>query len=123
MGLQTNRQVREAKLKKREAKAAKKRNEGTRKVIVRFLIVCEGEKTEPNYFEKLVDSRHSKVREVKIEGKGCSTCKLIQEALRIKQDIEATEPWKFDHVWVVFDKDDNKDFNKAIRDAKHKGIY
>ena len=51
MGLLPKYKIEELKREKREAKAAKKRKENTRSEIVRFLIVCEGSRTEPNYFK------------------------------------------------------------------------
>ena len=51
MGLLPKYKIEELKREKREAKAAKKRKENTRLKIVRFLIVCEGSRTEPNYFQ------------------------------------------------------------------------
>ncbi len=49
------------KREKREAKAAKKRKVATREKIVRFLVVCEDERTGPNYFRELVRNRYSEV--------------------------------------------------------------
>ena len=57
MGLLPKYKIEELKREKREAKAAKKRKENTRSKIVRFLIVCEGLRTEPNYFLALVRDR------------------------------------------------------------------
>ena len=50
MGLLPKYKIEELKRAKREAKAAKKRKENTRSKIVRFLIVCEGSRTEPIIF-------------------------------------------------------------------------
>jgi hypothetical protein len=66
MGLLPKSKVEQLKREKREAKAAKKRKENTRSKIVRFLIVCEGERTEPNYFKALVNDKYSEVREEEI---------------------------------------------------------
>lgn len=98
------------------------RKQGTRAQIVRFLIVCEGEKTEPNYFKAFIDNRRSEVKEVNVKGCGCSTCQLINEAKKIREKLEHERPVSFDRVWLVFDKDEFKDFNKAIVDAKKEGM-
>lgn len=98
------------------------RKQGTRDQIVRFLIVCEGEKTEPNYFKAFIDNRRSEVKEVNVKGCGCSTCQLINEAKKIREKLERERPVSFDRVWLVFDKDEFKDFNKAIEDAKKEGM-
>lgn len=80
----------------------------------RFLIVCEGEKTEPNYFRKF----RVPVLVIQVEGLGVNTLSLVQETiiLRTKDD--------YDQVWCVFDKDDfpDKNFNEAITLAKRNGI-
>lgn len=97
------------------------REQGTRGKIVRFLIVCEGEKTEPNYFKAFTE-RWSEVKEIKVTGCGCSTCQLIIEAKKLREKLERERMVPFDRVWLVFDKDDFKDFNKAIADAKKEGM-
>lgn len=102
----------------RESLAGKGRKQGTRDQIVRFLIVCEGKKTEPNYFKAFIDNRRSEVKEVNVKGCGCSTCQLINEAKKIQEKLEHERQVSFDRVWLVFDKDEFKDFNKAIAEAK-----
>ncbi|WP_314809126.1 RloB family protein [Segatella oris] len=108
--------------KKRGPLVNSERKQGTRAQIVRFLIVCEGEKTEPNYFRAFIDNRRSEVKEVNVKGCGCSTCQLINEAKKIREKLEHERPVSFDRVWLVFDKDEFKDFNKAIEDAKKEGM-
>jgi hypothetical protein len=83
--------------------------------------VCEGEKTEPNYFRAFIE-RWSEVKEIKVAGCGCSTCQLIIEAKKLREKLEHERQVSFDRVWLVFDKDDFKDFNKAIADAKKEGM-
>lgn len=114
--------IEQLKREKREAKAAKKRKVATRERIVRFLIVCEGERTEPNYFRELVKDRYSEVRSEDIVGEGRSTCALVKKTEEIKERIEHQRQLKFDRVWVVFDKDDFNDFNEAIALAEKKGF-
>ncbi len=98
------------------AKASLVRSVGKRQKIVRFLIVCEGEKTEPNYFKAIIkDPKYSSVLNVKLEGAGKSTTSLIKEAKKIKDRIEYANQLLFDSVWVVFDEDDKTDFNEAVR--------
>lgn len=118
MGLLPKYEIEELKREKREAKAAKKRKENTRSKIVRFLIVCEGERTEPNYFQALVKDQYSEVRDEKIVGEGRSTCALVKRTLQIKEELERKRELLFDRIWVVFDKDDFNDFNEAIKLAE-----
>ena len=88
----------------------------------RFLIVCEGEKTEPNYFNSF---RLPGLIHVHAEGFGVSPPQLVEVALEMKQDSSRRrghEP--FDQIWCVFDRDDwlASDFNSAIRQAENKGL-
>lgn len=86
----------------------------------RFLIVCEGEKTEPNYFEKFpVD----KLVHIKIKGCGKHTIFLVEEAIQIRD--KAPTKRAFDETWVVFDRDsfDRSDFDDALQLAKREKIY
>lgn len=120
MGQLPKSKIEQLKREKREAKAAKKRKVATREKIVRFLIVCEGERTEPNYFKELVKDRFSEVRSEEIVGEGRSTCALVKKTDEIRERLERQRQLRFDRVWVVFDKDDFNDFNDAIELAKRK---
>lgn len=122
MGQLPKSKIEQLKREKREAKAAKKRKVATREKIVRFLIVCEGERTEPNYFRELVKDRYSEVRSEDIVGEGRSTCALVKKAEEIRDRLEHQRQLKFDRVWVVFDKDDFNDFNEAIALAEKNGF-
>lgn len=121
MGQLPKSKIEKLKQEKRQAKAAKKRKVATRKKIVRFLIVCEGERTEPNYFKELVKDKYSEVRSEEIIGEGRSTCALVRKTEEIRDKLERQRQLRFDRVWVVFDKDDFNDFNDAIELAKSKG--
>lgn len=109
-------------MKNHKALAGGRRRQGTRNEYVRFLIVCEGTETEPNYFKAFVKDRWSEVRTVGPVIKGCAkgTCQLVAEAGKIRVDLEKSRQVPFDRVWLVFDKDDFKDFNQAISEAKRK---
>ena len=66
MGYSRKEEIAKLRQQRREAKASKKRKENVREKLVRFLIVCEGTKTEPHYFEALIKNYISTVREVTI---------------------------------------------------------
>jgi hypothetical protein len=86
-----------------------------REVEQRFLIVCEGEKTEPKYFEKF---RVPKTV-INVKGVGENPSRLVQSAIKLKAEaVEADE--EYDQVWCVFDRDDwpPQDFNNAIYKAE-----
>jgi hypothetical protein len=79
------------------------RLENNRK-LRRFLIVCEGEKTEPNYFRKFPENPEVYDR-IDIYGTGYNTISLVNEAIRLKLEAQKRkEPYI--EVWCVFDKDD-----------------
>jgi len=106
--------------KKRFERQEKKRLVNTRDELVYFLIVCEGEKTEPNYFKALEKELPIGTVEIKIDGTGFNTVGLVDYAIKSKKIANR----KFDRVWVVFDKDDfpENDFNGAIIKANANGI-
>ena len=81
-----------------------------REVKQRFLIVCEGEKTEPNYFRSF---RLPTTVVIDIKGLGENPSKLVQSA----NDLKDRED--YDQVWCVFDRDSwtKEDFNNAIASA------
>lgn len=89
----------------------------TRKVIRVF---TEGEKTEPNYFNSIkVELRLSEV-DIKVDGRGDHTISLVEWVIAEKKSVESSD--EDTEWWVVFDKDDHADFNKAIEKAQANGI-
>jgi len=81
-----------------------------REVKQRFLIVCEGKKTEPNYFRGFRVPKDV----MEIQGLGENPSKLVQSAKSFKEQGE------YDQVWCVFDRDSwtEEDFNNAIHSAE-----
>jgi hypothetical protein len=87
-----------------------------REPLQRFLIVCEGEATEPLYFR---DFRvPGDVKTVKVEGLGKNTLSLVNEAIRLKGGGD------YDQVWCVFDIEDYSpdQVNAALRLAAQNDI-
>jgi hypothetical protein len=86
----------------------------TRK-LRRILIVCEGEKTEPNYFKKFPGN--PLVYDcLDVQGTGYNTESLVKKAIEMQQDA-LNERNPYIEIWCVFDKDDfNIDvFKSAIQ--------
>ena len=81
-----------------------------------ILIVCEGEKTEPSYFNQFRLTSAT----IKPVGEGYNTISLVNRAIQIANQTS------YEQVWCVFDKDDfdSVDFNNAIilADANGFGI-
>jgi RloB-like protein len=94
----------------RNSRGYSPRKVNTREIRQRFLIVCEGEKTEPNYFKRF---RVPKLV-IDIEGLGKNPSNLVQSARSLKDQEE------YDQVWCVFDRDawTEEDFNNAIHSAR-----
>lgn len=88
----------------------------TREIRQRFLIVCEGEKTEPNYFRSFPVPKD--VATVDVQGLGENPSKLVQSAKELKEQED------YDQVWCVFDRDSwtEADFNCAITNAGKEGF-
>lgn len=93
-----------------------------------FLIVTEGERTEPLYFkgmQKLIQEKIGGIVDVieqplvDIHGKGCSTGKLIEVTDQIVKDAKVM----YQNIWIVFDKDDFEDFDQAIKDGTNRGYH
>ncbi|GCL45875.1 RloB family protein [Microcystis aeruginosa] len=91
----------------------------TRETRKKFLIVCEGEKTEVNYF-KAFDV--PKKIEVTVRGEGKNSLSLVNKAIQIIDNLKKDD--SFDQIWCVFDKDNcsKEQFNQAEGLAKQKNI-
>ena len=110
-------------LLKRLTRAEKKREVGTRSKRVYFLIVTEGVKTEPNYFNALKqDLGLGTISVIDIEGQGKDTLRVVEEAISLRQK---SFPFKrYDRIWAVFDRDSfpTRNFNGAIEKAESNNI-
>lgn len=99
--------------------ASKRKKHAPRFIESRILVVCEGEKTEPNYFKALKGSDNGVfVVNLETAGGGINTIQVVDEAIRLKDKANmAQQP--YDAVWVVFDRDSfsASKFNSAITKA------
>jgi hypothetical protein len=105
-------------------KGTPRRSYQTRLERKRILIVCEGEKTEPNYFNSIKALLPPHVAQViDIQGLGANTQSPVNEAAAMRDQLANTD-YRYDEVWVVFDRDsfDPDAFNNAIRNAEARGI-
>jgi hypothetical protein len=96
-----------------------RRRVGTREPLARFLIVCEGKKTEPQYFEAIPVNITVKITTL---GTGRNTLSLVRFAADEREKRGYTEVK--DQVWCVFDKDafSDDDFNSAVQEAENAGM-
>lgn len=89
----------------------------TREVKQRFLIVCEGTKTEPNYFRSFRVPKDV----VEILGVAEDPSRLVNSAKKRANEDE------YDQIWCVFDRDPGawtaENFNNALENAKRFNFY
>ena len=107
------------KQKKDHRKSSLSRRQGVREIKQSFLIVCEGEKTEPDYFKAF----RMTAATVKAVGQAMNTMTLVNKAISIRE-ADRLKKREYDQCWVVFDKDDfpANDFNQAIQLAEKNGF-
>lgn len=99
-----------------------KRKVNTRNQRQYFLIVCEGSKTEPNYFKSIRNTLpRGTVEYIDIEGDGRNTLNLVEEINRIRQRVKKVSGKTYDQVWAVFDRDSfpGDNFDNAIHKAEN----
>ena len=108
-----------SKKQKDHRKSSLSRRQGVREIKQSFLIVCEGEKTEPDYFKAF----RMTAATVKAVGQAMNTMTLVNKAISIRE-ADRLKKREYDQCWVVFDKDDfpAHDFNQAIQLAEKNGF-
>lgn len=93
-----------------------------------FLIVTEGERTEPFYFKGLKALIQQKVGGVvdivevpviEVRGEGVGSGQLIKVAEKLEKNAKII----YQNIWIVFDKDDFPDFDIAIKEGASKGYH
>ncbi len=100
----------------RRARSWSTRTVGTRDLIPSFLIVCEGEKTEPNYFRRF--RVPAEVARIDVQGIGANTVSLVRKAIALR------DAGDYDQTWCVFDRDSFslRSFNDAFTLAERSDI-
>lgn len=111
-------------IQKRLERKQQRRKRNTKSKRKYFLIVCEGEKTEPNYFESLKNDLPKGVLtscRIDVEGTGRNTLSLVEEAKKMKERLENETSLSIDKIWVVFDRDsfEPDNFNEAINHCEN----
>lgn len=83
-----------------------------------YLIVTDTRKTEKNYFEGLRDSIPTDMKDrlvIKVEK--AKTVELVKRAL----ELANMEP-QYRIPWIVFDRDQNKDFDSIVQEAEKSDV-
>ena len=103
-------------------RAQLERKQNKRASYDRILIVCEGAKTEPLYFNEIRQfyKLHTANIQVKQGGYGTQPQKIVDFAL-----VESLKTKRWEQVYCVFDRDDHPGFHNARQsmvalDQKHK---
>lgn len=105
--------------KRKAHKGAKLKRENYKRVQnQRYLIVCEGTKTEPQYLHDLIEDLHIGPLIVRIaQNDGLSPDKVVAHALALYED-DAKRGDAYDTVYCVFDRDSHTTFDDAVQRTK-----
>ena len=107
---------------KRYARQSARRRQ--RVVSLRILIVCEGERTEPRYFDSFKKKHNGLfVLDMDVLGLGANTLSVVNKAIELKTKAESVGI-PYDSVWAVFDRDSFSEakFNAAVQKAESHGV-
>jgi hypothetical protein len=86
------------------------------------LLVCEGEKTEVNYFNELI--KYYKLSSANIivdKGKGSAPISIVDTAIELR-DLAVRANESYDKIFCVFDCDDHESFKRANNKANNNNI-
>jgi hypothetical protein len=94
----------------------------------RFLIVCEGEKSEPDYLQGIRVLCRGQLIQIEIVGGAGQTKKVVERAVQLKNEAKARAKRNkdkfenFDRIWCVIDVDDHPLLQEALIQARDHGI-
>jgi hypothetical protein len=94
------------------------RRTGFRDVGKRVLIVCEGSKTEPKYFEALCRDKGLSAVRVRPCALGTNPKRIVEDA--VAEMKRGDDP--LDQVWCVFDRDQHDLIAEALNQAEHQAV-
>lgn len=97
---------------KNRQRAELERKQNKRASYDRILIVCEGEKTEPLYFDEIRQFYRLSTTNIKVRQSdyGTQPQKVVDFAI---DECLKTKRWE--HVYCVFDRDDHPGFHNALQ--------
>lgn len=100
---------------------ALRRRPGRRQPLKRLVIVCEGEKTEPLYFEALRREQRLSSIDIKIVKSRSAPTYIVREGIRQKKELDDER----DEVWCVFDAEcraAEAPFQQAVAASRSHGL-
>lgn len=95
----------------------------------RFLLFCEGEVTEPEYFGGWRRSLRSRLIQIEISPERGDPLRLVQQAVlakdaaEIRAKRERDDNLLYDEIWCVLDVDDHARLENARQLAQQRGIH
>lgn len=101
--------------KRSRQKRFPKRNAPKRSPNERVLIVCEGSKTEPIYFQQMRDHLKLNTAIVEVDGGSDPAPRSVVQHAKKRQK----EDGDFDRVYCVFDKDQHSTYEQAKSDINN----
>jgi len=109
--------------KHRQVARSLKRRESKRQTYERILIVCEGQKTEPNYLRDIQQHYRLSTTHVQVlhSAHGTEPQQVLEHALSVfnKGDRDrGIFPRAFDRIVVVFDRDEHKTYHLTLDQAE-----
>lgn len=107
---------------KRKARAEKEqgRKNAKRASYDRVLIVCEGKKTEPNYFNELINHYKLNTANVQIDKAEGSSPKNVLESAEKYAKKATKEGNAYDRIYCVFDKDNHNTYQQTVNKIEKK---
>lgn len=105
--------------KRKASKKWLKRHEGVQEENKRYLIACEGIKTEPIYFKALKSHLNLPNVEIKIISDCGSAPKSIYDAAKKLVKEESGSSAAYNAAFCVFDRDTHESFDKTCDDIKN----
>jgi hypothetical protein len=107
---------------KERQKRQLERKQARRASYDRILIVCEGSKTEPNYFREIRAAYrlHTANVEVRPSKSGTAPIQVVEYAQELFENGDSRkniQPRAFEKVYAVFDRDDHGSYHAALKRA------
>ena len=87
----------------------------------RVLIVREGTRTEPLYFQDLAARYRLSTANIVVIGSGSDPGTVVHKAKKLRNS-ESRHGEKYDEVYCVFDRDEHATFDRACEEARASGV-
>ncbi|MDQ7016611.1 MAG: RloB family protein [Gammaproteobacteria bacterium] len=112
--------------RRREAKKNLQRGRAKRAAYDRVLIVCEGQKTEPNYLNELIDTLRLNSANIEVDGGSDSSPDRLWLYAKRRYEDSKKQGDVYDRIYCVFDQDEHHHYQQtlqAIGSAKPAALF